>query len=326
MKVPRKPLVAMLGLAAMAVSLGAPMVLAAGPETADRSGLPKYKFAVITHSTAVRFFVPVRKGAEDAGQVLGAEVTYTGPPDFNIQKQIDFIKSAIAQNVDGIATTMPDPTAFNDVVKEAMDRGIPVIAVNADAPASGRLAYVGQNSYEAGVSMGEEIFKVLRGGHVLLCLRAAGMANMEARIKGVEETLDRRGQYSYRVVVTGTDKVQAVSLITSAFHEDPSIKGMFGIEEIAGSAIVQIIRRDHLKGKVAAGSFDLVADILDAIENGELQFTVAQQPYLQGYLSVTNLYLFKRYNLAPSDINTNTVSVTWENVATVKEQVAQGYR
>ena len=315
-----------IGLAVMPPGFEAPKILAAGLEMADKSGLPKYKFAVITHSTAVWFFAPVRKGAEDAGQVLGVEVTYTGPPDFNIQKQIDFIKSAIAQNVDGIATTMPDPTAFNDVVKEAMDRGIPVIAVNADAPASGRLAYVGQNSYEAGVFMGEEIFKVLRGGHVLLCVRAAGMANMEARIKGVEETLDRRGQYSYRVVVTGTDRVQAVSLITSALHEDPSVKGMFGIEEIAGSAIVQIIHRDHLKGKVAAGSFDLVADILDAIENGELQFTVAQQPYVQGFQSVINLYLLKRYNLTPSDVNTGTVSVTWENVATVKEQVAQGYR
>ena len=315
-----------IGLAVMPPGFEAPKILAAGLEMADKSGLPKYKFAVITHSTAVRFFVPVRKGAEDAGQVLGAEVTYTGPPDFNIQKQIDFIKSAIAQNVDGIATTMPDPTAFNDVVKEAMDRGIPVIAVNADAPASGRLAYVGQNSYEAGVFMGEEIFKVLRGGHVLLCVRAAGMANMETRIKGVEETLDRRGEYSYRVVVTGTDRVQAVSLITSVLHEDPSVKGMFGIEEVAGSAIAQIIHRDHLKGKVAAGSFDLVADILDAIENGELQFTVAQQPYVQGFQSVINLYLLKRYNLTPSDINTGTVSVTWENVATVKEQVAQGYR
>ena len=299
-----------IGLAVMPPGFEAPKILAAGLEMADKSGLPKYKFAVITHSTAVRFFVPVRKGAEDAAQLLGVELTYTGPPDFNIQKQVDLIKSAIAQNVDGIATTMPDPTAFNDVVKEAMDRGIPVIAVNADAPASGRLAYVGQNSYEAGVFMGEEIFKVLRGGHVLLCVRAAGMANMEARIKGVEETLDRRGQYSYRVVVTGTDRVQAVSLITSALREDPSVKGMFGIEEIAGSAIVQIIHRDHLKGKVAAGSFDLVADILDAIENGELQFTVAQQPYVQGFQSVINLYLLKRYNLTPSDINTGTVSVT----------------
>jgi simple sugar transport system substrate-binding protein len=86
------------------------------------------------------------------------------------------------------------------------------------------------------------------------------------------------------------------------------------------------MERDHLKGKVAAGSFDLVADILDAIEKGELQFTIAQQPYLQGFLSVINLYLLKRYNQTPADVNTGTVAVTWENVATVKELVAQGYR
>ena len=174
--------------------------------------------------------------------------------------------------------------------------------------------------------MGEEIFKVLRGGHVMLCVRAAGMENMEARIKGVKDALDRRGKYSYRVVVTGTDMVQAVSLITSALHEDPSIKGMFGVEEVAGSAIAQIIDRDQLKGKVAGGSFDLVPEVLDAIEKGELQFTMDQQPYLQGYLSVINLYLLKRYNLSPTDINTGTVPVTWENVAKVKELVTQGYR
>ena len=77
---------------------------------------------------AVPFFVPARKGAEEAGKLVGADVTYTGPAGFDIEKQVDFIKSAIAENVDGIATTMPDPAAFNDVVKEAMSRGIPVIA------------------------------------------------------------------------------------------------------------------------------------------------------------------------------------------------------
>jgi simple sugar transport system substrate-binding protein len=103
-------------LAFLAISFALP-TFAQDKNTVDAS--KKYKFVVITHSTAVRFFEPVRKGAADAGQLLGAEVINTGPPDFNIQKQVDLIKSAIAQNVDGIATTMPDPTAFNDAVKEA---------------------------------------------------------------------------------------------------------------------------------------------------------------------------------------------------------------
>jgi simple sugar transport system substrate-binding protein len=116
-------------------------------------------------------------------------------------------------------------------------------------------------------------------------------------------------------------------VITSALHEDPSIKGIFGVEDVAGSAVARrLIDGEHLKGKVAGGSFDLNAEVLDAIEKGELQFTMDQQPYLQGYLSAINLYLPKRYNLTPTDINTGTAPVTWENVAKVKELVTQGYR
>jgi len=93
---------------------------------------------------AVPFFVPARKGAEEAGKLVGADVTYTGPAGFDIEKQVDFIKSAIAENVDGIATKMPDHAAFNDVVKEAMSRGIPVIALERGRTRNGRLAYIGQ--------------------------------------------------------------------------------------------------------------------------------------------------------------------------------------
>ena len=133
-------------LLALLVLLPAENLLAQAPR--------RFKFVVITHATAVPFFVPVRKGAEDAGRLLGADVTYTGPAGFDIQRQVEFMKSAIAQRADGIACTLPDPTAFNDVVAEAMAKGIPVIAINADAPDPGRLAYVGQGNYEAGRSMG----------------------------------------------------------------------------------------------------------------------------------------------------------------------------
>jgi len=328
MKILLKILVPFAWLAAIATSPGVHPAFGAGSEAVGSSGQPKYKFVVITHATAVPFFVPVRKGTEDAGKMVGADVTYTGPAGFDIEKQVDFIKSAIAENVDGIATTMPDPTAFNDVVKEAMSRGIPVIALNADAPTSGRLAYIGQGNYEAGMSMGNQILKyVPGGGHVLLCIHTAGAENLEARIKGVKDVLDKQGgKYSYRVVATGTDMVRAVSLISSALQADPSVKGMFGVEDVTGSAIAQIIDRDDLKGKVAGGSFDLVVDVLNAIEKGEMQFTIDQQPYLQGFQSVMELYLLKRYNLTPADINTGIAPVTQENVAKIKELAAQGYR
>jgi simple sugar transport system substrate-binding protein len=287
----------------------------------------KFKFVVITHATAVPFFVPVRKGAEDAGRLVGADVVYTGPAGFDIQKQVEFMKSAIAQRVDGIACTLPDPTAFNDVVEEAMSKGIPVIAINADAPASGRLAYIGQGNYEAGRSMGEQIVKLLpNGGSVILGIHTAGAENLEARIKGVKDVLDAKGGFKYRVVATGTDLVKAESLLASALQADPSVKGMFGVEDITGIAIGNIIERQKLKGKVFGGGFDLVEQELNHIENGVMQFTIDQQPYLQGFQGVMELWLNRMYSISPCDINTGIAPVTAENVKAVKDLAKKGYR
>jgi simple sugar transport system substrate-binding protein len=295
--------------------------------TAIAQAKKRFKFVVITHATAVPFFVPVRKGAEDAGRLVGADVTYTGPAGFDIQRQVEFMKAAIAEKVDGIACTLPDPTAFNDVVREALSKGIPVIAINADAPKSGRLAYIGQGNYEAGRSMGQQIVKLLPdGGDVLLTIHTPGAENLEARIKGVQDVLTEHGGFKTRVVGTGTDLVRAESLIGAALQANPNIKGMFGVEDVTGIAIGHIIERQRLKGKVFGGGFDLVTEELDAIQNGYMQFTIDQQPYLQGFQGVMELWLNRMYKITPCDINTGIAPVTAETVAAVKDLAAKGYR
>jgi len=304
------------------------LVLALLPATflAAQAG-KKLKFVVITHATAVPFFVPVRNGALDAGKLLGVDVTYTGPAGFDIQKQVEFMKSAIAQKVDGIACTLPNPTAFNDVVAEAMSKGIPVIAINADAPGSGRLAYIGQGNYEAGRSMGEQAAKLLPGGgSILIGIHTAGADQLAIRVKGIRDVLDAKGGFKIRVVEVGTDLVKAESLLASALQADPSVKGMFGVEEVSGIAIGHIIERQKLKGKVFGGGFDLVTEELDAIEKGNMQFTIDQQPYLQGFQGVMELYLNRMYAITPCDINTGIAPVTAENVKAVKDLAAKGYR
>ncbi len=237
------------------------------------------------------------------------------------------MREAIARKVDGIACTLPDPTAFDDVVAEAQAKGIPVIAINADAPRSGRLAYIGQGNYEAGRSMGQQIAKLLpSGGDVLLAIHTAGAQNLEERIKGVKDVLDAKGGFKYRVVATGTDLTKAEALIGAALQANPNVKGMFGVEDVTGIAIGHIIERQKLKGKVFGGGFDLVGEVLDAIEAGNMQFTIDQQPYLQGYQGVVELFLNRAYAISPTDNNTGIAPVTAESVKAVKELAKKGYR
>jgi len=282
---------------------------------------------VVSHATAVPFFVPVRKGVEEAGKLLGVDASFTGPADFNVARQIEFIKAAIAARVDGIGTTMPNPDAFNDVVAEAAQNGIPVIALNADAPGSKRLAYIGQGNYEAGRSMGKEIVGLLpAGGNVLLCAHTAGAFNLEERLRGVQEVLQKAGNFRVQVLPTTTDLVKANSLIASYFQGHPDTRGFFGVDDITGSAIAQVIERENLKGKVLGGAFDLVPDVMNAIKAGTMQFTIDQQPYLQGFNTVMQLYLLKKYQLAPTDVNTGVAPITAANVEKVMKLAEEGYR
>lgn len=297
-----------------------------GAAVARPEGRP-YKFVVVSHATAVPFFVPVRKGVEEAGALLGVDATFTGPAGFDVSRQVEFIQAAIAGGADGIGTTMPNPDAFNDVVAEAFARGIPVVALNADAPASGRLAYIGQGNFEAGQSMGREIRKLMpEGGRVLLCTHTAGAFNLEERVRGVRSVLEEAGGFKIHVLATTTDLVKASSLIASYCQGNPDTRGCFGVDDITGSAIAQVIEREGWKGKVYGGAFDLVPDVMQAIQQGTMQFTIDQQPYLQGFQTVVQLYLLKRFQLQPTDINTGVAAITAANVDAVMRLAAEGYR
>ena len=212
---------------------------------------------------------------------------------------------------------------------DASDQATVTLVCNrdVDAPKSQRMAYIGQGNYEAGRSMGQQIVKLIPGGgDVILALHTAGAQNLEERIKGVKDVLDATKSFKYRVVATGTDLVKAEALLAAALQANKNVKGMFGVEDVTGIAIAHIIERQKLKGKVFGGGFDLVAEILDAIEAGNMQFTIDQQPYMQGFQGVMELYLSKAFAITPADINTGIAPVTADIVKSVKALAAKGYR
>lgn len=301
------------------------LMLSVAPSATAQESKP-LKFVIVAHNIAVPFWVPVRQGAEDAGKLLGVEVQFTGPSDFNLPRQRDILQAAIASGVDGIGTTMPDTEAFDDIVDEALARGIPIIAFNADDP-NRRMAYIGQDNVEAGRAMGRKILELLPdGGQVLLAIHTPGHLSLEQRLSGIKEVLDQAGNIKYDVVATTTDLVRATTLIDSYYQGHQDTVGMFSVDDIGGSAIAQFVDQAGLKGKVVCGGFDLVPEIMLAIADGRCQFTVDQQPYLQGFQTVIQLYLYNRYKLSPTDINTGIATVGADTIEEVMKLAEQGYR
>jgi simple sugar transport system substrate-binding protein len=251
-----------------------------------------YKFTFVNHVTTNTFFVPTQYGIADACKLLGCSYQWTGSQTSNVAQMVNAINTAVSAGVNGIATTLIDPTAFNAPVSKALSSGIPVVAYNADEPSNARLAYIGQNLFLSGQEMGTHIAQLVPSGDVALFIATPGSANIQPRINGALDTLKSHPSIKTHVVATGAAIPAELTVIKSYAQGHPSTKGMFAVDAGSTQGVAQTIQSQGLKGKVKGGGYDLLTPTIDLLSKGYIQFTIDQQPYLQGFFPTLELYLY----------------------------------
>lgn len=293
-----------------------------------------YDFVVITHSATIPFWVPLVKGAQDAARAISLaegvqiSVRHLGPHLFNVEEQVSIMENAIQSGVDGIIATLPDLNAFDAPVANALAQGIPVIATNTDDTSGDnpRLAYVGQRDITAGNALGRRIVEAIgTSGKIAIGLEDLGHPSLQDRLTGVRQILDQT-DIKYDILHTTADLTVAVSTFESWLLANPDAKGIFSVDQTGTTAHGTVIRNLGLKGRVVSGGWDLAPGTVQNIIDGYTQFTVDQTPYLQGYYPVVGLYLYLRYGIAPSNVDTGASFVDASNVHEVQSLAEQGYR
>ena len=91
---------------------------------------------------------------------------------------------------------------------------------------------------------------------------------------------------------TGKDDAAVTSAIQAKLSQDKDINWIITLG--AAQAVDALKAKDAVKSEAKIGTFDLSKETAEAVKAGNLQFCIDQQPYLQGYLAVTQLYLFKK--------------------------------
>ncbi|CAB4333302.1 MAG: substrate-binding domain-containing protein [Actinobacteria bacterium] len=273
---------AVVGLAACSSSSSS----TSASSTAASGSDTQYTIALITHETpGDTYWNIVRAGAEVAAKKLGVDLKYSSDPDFT--KQSVLVQNAIDSKVDGIALTAAGPDALIGVIKNARDAGIPVVGLDSGIDDYQRLnmnMYFGSDEYVAGQALGKEISKA--GGKNTLCvIHQEGSVALEARCKGVGE-----GVTTENIQVNGTDDASIKSSVTAKLQQDPSIDYL-----VAMGAPLALVLEDAV---AAAGSnakittFDLNLDAAQAIKDGKIAMAIDAQPYAQGFMAVTSLWLY----------------------------------
>jgi simple sugar transport system substrate-binding protein len=282
---------------------------------------PEWNFVFVNHVTTNPFFVPTQYGIEDAQALLGATSQWTGSEKSVVSEMIDAMNTAISGNADGIAVSVVDPVAFNDPIQKALDNGIPVIAYNANGKGTGTnpaLAYVGQDLFLSGVEMGKRLVSLVDEGLVAIFISTPGQLNIQPRFDGAKQAIEDSGaNLEIQEVSTGAEITEERSKIEAWYNGHKDVAGMFAVDGGSTQGVAQVMEQFGLHDKgVKAGGFDLTPQTLELMGKGHIDFTIDQQPYLQGFLPVIQLYL---YNISggvtgPAETNTGLVFITPETV------------
>jgi simple sugar transport system substrate-binding protein len=280
--------------AALAVALtgcsskGGAQSQAGGGGAGSGATAKRYTIAMITHEQAGdTFWDKIRAGAQDAAASLNVDLKYSN--NENGPEQATLVQNAIDSKVGGIAVTLSNADAVIPVAKKAADAGIPVVAFNQgfdQYKQAGAKMYFGSDEDLAGQTVGQRIAAASGGSGKALCvIQAQGSVALETRCAGVKKTFPN----TENLYVNGADKPAEQASIGAKLQQDKSITYVVTLG--AGDALAALNAKADAASNTKVVTFDLNPDAAKAIKDGRIGFSVDQQPYVQGYMAVTSLWL-----------------------------------
>jgi simple sugar transport system substrate-binding protein len=247
-------------------------------------------FAMVTHSDEGSFWSVVKKGAQQAAKDEGVKLIWS-PANNDPQKEAQLIDAAISQKVDGLAVSVPNASAIRGALQKARDAGIPIITLNSgldDYQSFGAITHVGQTEELAGEAAGKRL-KAMGVKKVLCVIHEQNNIGLQQRCDGVKKGF---GGPVTNQQVKGTEDIATTQTeLKSKLQSDKSFDGVIALNPDIASAAKSAIKGASSNAKLA--TFDLSPSVIKDIQAGNVEFAVDQQQYLQGYLPIVFLKLYK---------------------------------
>jgi simple sugar transport system substrate-binding protein len=297
-----------------------------GSSTVNLTQGSNLTFAMVTHSDEGSFWSVVKKGAQQAAKDEGVKLIWS-PSNNDPQKEAQLIDAAVSQKVDGLAVSVPNADAIKGSLAKAKAAGIPIITLNSGADQFqelGAITHVGQTEEIAGEAAGKKL-KDAGVKKVLCVIHEQNNIGLQQRCDGVKKGFG--GPVTNQQVKGTADIATTQTEIKSKLQADKSFDGVITLNPDIASAAVTAVKGASSSAKIA--TFDLSPSVIKDIKAGTVLFAVDQQQYLQGYLPIVFLKLFKT--------NANTVGgglpvltgpgfVDKSNADTVEKLAAAGTR
>lgn len=297
------------------------------PKTTSRH----LKFDVITDGpVSDPFWSVVKRGMDQAAKDMGVTATYQAQNPFSIPLMTQLIDKATTSGSDGLIVSIPDCAGLTPAIGRAQLVGIPVISINSGSNCAsqlGLLNHVGESGYQAGLAGGEKL--VAAGAKDVLCIsQQGGNTELNDRCRGISDALTKAGEQSQVITVDLSNTAIAQQTIETALMQNTAIDAIMAISPSGATVAMAATQHLNLSNQIKVATFDLSPAVLQDIQQGTLLFAIDQQPYLQGYLPIVLLTLYKtNLNIVTTSLlATGPDFVTKDNVAQVEQLTADGTR
>ncbi|HLV97744.1 MAG TPA: sugar ABC transporter substrate-binding protein [Ktedonobacterales bacterium] len=289
------------------------------------------KFTVITNGqTSDPFWQVVKNGVDQAAKDMGVQAIYEAPNPFSADAMSQLIDAAVATQPDGLVVSIPDCAGLSPAISRVQLVDIPVISINSGSDCAtklGLLNHIGEDSYQAGLAGGQKL--VAEGAKHVLCINpAVGDTDSDNRCRGVKDALTKAGGQSSVLAIDPTNPSQAQQKIQEQLTQGSSFDALIAVNPSSATIAMAALQQLGQAGQILLATFDVSSAVLQAIQQGTILFAIDQQPYLQGYLPIVLLTLYKTNldSVTTPIINTGPVFVTKDNVAQVQQLSLEGTR
>jgi len=238
--------------------------------------------------------------AKAAAAELGVKLEVAGPTDINLSAFQSTIDQVCGQKPAGVMIVGWD-AALAEPINKCVAAGVPTVTVDADIPASNRMAFVGTSWYGLGTALGKAMVKALPDGGDVATLSILSAPNMIEAVQGFKAALEGS---KINVVADEDDTGEAAPAATkmaALLAAYPSLDGVAGFDSGSGPGILQALRE---AGK-AAGAIKVVSnegatpDFFKNLQTGEVQAITVQKRELFTYYG---LHILFDFNHSPAKV------------------------
>jgi ribose transport system substrate-binding protein len=287
------------------------------------------KYILVAANINLSYWQEARAGFMDAAHGLGVKADFQGPTFYSPEEELKVFQEAVTQHPSGILVAPGRPELFTAAINEAIAAGIPVIAMDTDAPDSKRILYIGTDNRQAGMESGRQIARLMNGKGRLVVVTVPGQLNLEERLRGAQEVFAKYKDLKITHTLDDQgDPRTANDLVSDLFAKKETIDGFLCLEASGGPGVAETLHRLNLGGQIPVVAMDKNPETLDFIEQKVISVTTAQKPYTMAFYGLRFLddlhhnvvHEFKDWRTAPTSplparVDTGTSVINADNLA-----------